>query len=147
MNEESAVREPPPNAESAARFVFKGDFAPEDISDFVGLTPTRTTRAGELVSDIGDYRRAFSTWELKSEGSESLPIGEHLQIILDTLKPQWAKLIELSKRYEAWFLCRVYINEAQGPEMSFNSEILKRVAELGGQIDVDVYCLAGGEDT
>jgi hypothetical protein len=139
--------EAPAKGENSARFVLRGSFRPEDVTEFVGVPATNVARAGELVSELTDYRRIHSIWEVRSDLPESLPIGTHIKSILERLEPRWQQFVELGKRYEAGILCRVYAYDSETPEVYFARELVKRIAELGAYIDVDVYCLPSNGDT
>ncbi len=138
-------QETPHEAEVSVTFSLEGAFSPGEITESTGLMPTRTGGAGELVGGVDGRRRARSMWEIRSQTDETVRIGDQVSEILRRLAPHWQEFIDLGKRYEAGFRVRVYSHEAQGPELYFEKEILRRVAQLNAYIDVDFYCV-GGDD-
>jgi hypothetical protein len=137
---------PPHEAETSVKFVFEGDFAPGRITQTTGLEPTRTGAAGDLVSDTGEYRRTRSIWELRSSLPESAGVAEQLESLLAMLEPRWETIKQLGQTHTTGFRIRMYLYEAQGPEFYLSKEVLRRIAGLGADMDVDLYCLVNGDE-
>ncbi|MGH2408971.1 MAG: DUF4279 domain-containing protein [Chloroflexota bacterium] len=130
-------------ADTRVWFSLYGDFDPEQITAMIGMAPTESAKAGELVSEKTNYRRPRSRWKIKSSMVGSVPLGEQVESILKTLEPRREKVAEVSLQYEAGFGCAVYIYDAQGPALHLESSIVERIAALHAYVDVDVYCLGG----
>src|SRR5947209_20631878 len=133
-------------SECAVTLAIEGDFLPEEITRATGVTPTRTAMSGEPVSSSGDYKRKSSVWEYTVNGDGTSSTGDLIKSIIEVVKPSWEKFVDLGRRYGTGFYCRVYLYEAQGPEIYLESTVIKRVAELGAAVDIDVYCLAGDDE-
>jgi hypothetical protein len=116
-----------------------GGFAcePSEITHTIGLTPTDTWKAGDLIGR-SIRRRETNGWRLRSRLDEPLWLGRHVQDVIAQLAPKWPEVLPLCLQYEAMMNCVCYIYDTP-PVFHFDREIIKRVAELNAWIDVDYY--------
>ncbi len=133
-------------ANASVTFVLTGDFSPEAITEFTGLTPTKTARAGEVVRGDRGHTREHSAWEIRAGTNEAVSVGEQMKELVQILEPGWPMLVELGKRHESGFRIRVYIYDPQGPEVYFEKEVLQQIGQLAAYIDLDLYCLSGDRE-
>jgi len=125
-----------------AYFSLRGlDFDPEEITTKVGLIPTKTWKAGDLINPKATVCRKENGWSLKSELDESIDLEDHVRYLLQKLEPGWLPLIEICKKYYAEINCVVYAAGNERPAIHFNKDIVDKAAKLNAEIDIDLYFL------
>ncbi len=111
------------------------DADPAEITAIVGIEPS-------------DIRRRVERPQVKeNEGSVHSGLGPEADLptqvasLLGRLEPAWQSLFELGPRYDAGIVCVVRSHGGDRPAIWFDSDIVKRAAELNACIDVDLYAL------
>lgn len=132
--------------EISVYFILTGkDLNPEAITDKLGIAPTKTFRAGELIQPKASPRWRQNGWLLESKLHKSAELEEHIEFIFERLQPCWNILKELGQIYESAFDCAIYVYEYV-PALCWEKNIVKKVAELNARIDVDlIYSTVGSE--
>ena len=132
--------------EISVYFLLTGkELDPQTITDKLGIAPTKTFRAGELIQPKASPQWRQNGWLLESKLHKSAELEEHIEFILEKLQPGWNILKELGQIYEAAFDCVVYVYEYV-PALCWEKNIVKKVAELNARIDVDlIYSTVGSE--
>jgi hypothetical protein len=127
-------------SELSASFMLLGqEFDPAQVTAWVGLTPSRTWRIGDLVQPPAILRHKRNGWVLDSTLPASADLEEHVKSVLERLQPSWAVLVELALQYDTVISCVVYSYGGDRPAMHFDKDIVKRAAELNAAIDIDLY--------
>lgn len=118
-------------------------FEPEEVTAATGLSPDQAWRVGD---PIGSSRRSYehNGWRIASGIGDTLDVGEQLEALLARLEPVRAGLEKFMATEHGEIGCVVYAHESV-PEMHFGRDALRRVADLGAAIDVDLYCLIEDE--
>jgi hypothetical protein len=113
----------------------------EDITALVGIIPTSTGKAGDLISPNRPLRHQNNFWCIKSPLEQSEELDVHIQEILKILQPGWSVLTELCNHYNAELSCYIYVEDEdmRVPAIHFNKETIQKVSELGAEIDIDMY--------
>ena len=129
---------------------FMGDNLPvEEIESRLGLTPDSFGRKGEHLR--GDSRYAkyqTNVWVSKYLSNSDVPFEEQIAGILDVLEPKLAALKEilsLSDVEGELFLGFGSSKSGQGGAV-FSPELLKRVADYGLSISLDLYPLGRNDE-
>lgn len=127
-------------SEVYAAFILQGsDLDPSQVTALVGVQPSETWRAGDLVSDRAIVRRKLSGWKINSALPLNAPLEEHVEAVLQQLKPGWLSLVELGSRNQAKVYCVVRSYGGARPALIFKRGIVKQVAELNAAIEIDLY--------
>ncbi|MBI3184967.1 MAG: DUF4279 domain-containing protein [Myxococcales bacterium] len=115
---------------------------PGAIEGVLGVRPSKTWRAGDR---IGKSSRTYRVngWALQSELPKDRALQEHVDWLLARMPRSLQALKVVSPSWTAEVSCVVYVVE-QVPELHLNAKTIGRIAELGAEIDIDLYCL--GED-
>jgi hypothetical protein len=115
------------------------DGSPEDVTARLGLQPTQSWRTGD---PIGKSARlyAMNGWSLSSGLDASAELDDHVRALLGLLEPAMPALRELSERWDLELSCALYAREYV-PACHFDRETIERLASIGAEIDVDLYCL------
>ena len=94
----------------------------------------------DLVHPKAGVRRKSNGWSLKFNLDKSVELDEPIKSIFEKLQPSWQSLVEICKQYDPMINCAVY-GYQQIPAIYFDKDIVRKVAELNAEIDVDVYYL------
>ena len=113
-------------------------FAPEDVTRVVGLSPSKTWRAGEPIPAT-TAKRKDDRWEFGLSYRETFDMEEMLKELLDTIEPYRERITAAAKEFglvrEISF--GVYIRE-QTPACWFSADTMRRLADLGADLDIDL---------
>ena len=112
----------------------------QEISDLLGLEPTKFSLAGEVVSRTSGRKRKYSGWFLESDGQvESRDSRDHFAWLLERIAGKGSVLKELSSRgYLVDICCRWDSACGQGGP-SMNPEQMVQLGELGVELWFDIY--------
>src|SRR5947207_9065115 len=124
---------------SAALTLTGSGYDPDEITQQVGVTPTDTWRLGERIQNTA-LRHKHDGWSFSTGLQESFDLSQQVRTLLDQLQPYFAALTNCCRRWslEAEIECVIYA-EGQIPAIHFDPDDVKRIAELGAEIDVDLY--------
>jgi len=142
MKEEEVEQEREAYSEIYAYFALKGDFEPDALTRELNISPTRIYRKGEqnpLFKATRLYSR--STWRLDSGLDRDRALDEHVNAVMAKLEGAWEALVRVSAEYEAWLNCVIYTHGGDNPAIGLERGVLKRLAELNAQLDVDLHVL------
>jgi len=111
---------------------------PDEVTTLVGIVPSKTWRIGDLI-DKSKRTYHSNGWRVSAER----PVTE-VEVGVDALfayvAPRWEALRQLSNECRVELSIVIYAEE-QVPAVHLRRDQIDRLAELGGSIDVDVYCL------
>jgi len=112
----------------------------QEISDLLGLEPTKSTTAGEITSKSSGRKRKYSGWFLESTGQvESKDARDHFAWILDRIAGKGSALKELASRgYLVDMCCRWDSACGQGGP-SMDPQQMIQLGELGIELWFDIY--------
>lgn len=123
--------------------VMGSDLEPSEVSRLLGLQATESHKRGD--ARIGQSGRRYSDyseglWAWQPPVSETAPLAEHLNALVDVLGPKAALL----QRLREWGLRMDIFVGLFGPDSRFgfvlSPELLHRLGDLGIAVDFDVYC-------
>jgi Domain of unknown function (DUF4279) len=122
-----------------AAFRISGDtLRPDQVSALLGLEPTQSGVKGERFSNRHSVVRRTSFWLLKSPLSESLPLPEHLEWLLNLMEPKLDLIGSLAEKWRVDFFCGFSSENGQGG-VTFDPSLLRRLAHLGVPLVLDLY--------
>jgi Domain of unknown function (DUF4279) len=132
-------------SEILVEFLLTGfEVDPEKITVAIGIEPTESWNVGDAIEKT-KLKRKENGWALSSGLDKSSELEEHLDVLFEQLQAKWAILTSLCSKYDAEISCTVYGYEAQGPAMHLDKKIVKFIAELNAEVDIDYYCLDNPE--
>jgi len=121
-------------------FLLRGDFDPDAISRATGLTPSRAFVKGTRPRP-GASVRPFSIWIVDSGLAPSDEFHDHLDDLLDRLRPAWEVLRGLAHEHEANIDAAIYCRWSQGPLVQVSPSQSAAIADLGATLGFDIYAL------
>ncbi len=130
----------------AAEFTLTGfGFNPDEVTISLGVQPTRTWRQGDPRGKTL-LRHKSDGWELSTGYEEldeenSIDMIKQIRSIFGRLQPHTSKLKEMCARLkvDARVCCVMHIEGDDRPAIYFDRDIVKWLAELGADIDIDLY--------
>lgn len=128
------------HSETSARILIADfDFDPSRITRDLGIKPSKTWQRGQSTVPGALIKHRENGWAFDSKLPKSATIERHAENILAALAPAWEKITSLSKIYYVELSCAVYSFGGDRPELGFEKQIIKQLAEIGARIDIDLY--------
>lgn len=114
-------------------------FDPDKVTTLVGIDPTKTWRKDDRIPSTILIEK-YTGWTISSPEETSIHLDKQIVRLLKPIVLVKEKIIEAYNTYglEAELSCFVFV-EGQTPVIHFDSQIVKLAAELGAEIDVDLY--------
>lgn len=114
------------------------EFSPAEATRIIGLNPSRTWRVGESVEDT-EIKRKDNGWKLELPYRETYDMDSILNELLDIVEPHSQDIARLtaSLRIRAEISFGVYMR-AETPAAWFSAQTLRRVTNLGANLDIDL---------
>ena len=105
-------------------------FDPGDLTDLIGVTPTRQWQVGDL-NQLG-VPRSTSGWELSSTSDATAALACHIQNILDCLQGHEQAFTLTAQRYRVQLQCVIQVDGATAsPQLVVPLNQLRALADLG----------------
>ena len=129
-------------SEIYAYFELRGDFEPDVITGILGIVPTKICRKGDQnpwfrVKSL--YSQSY--WSLESGLDHNRDLDDHVNAVMAKLEGAWDTFVRVSAEHEAWLNCVIYSHGGDRPAIGLERGVLKRLAELNAQLDVDLHVL------
>lgn len=121
------------------------DHSPEEITEKLGLSPTRTAVKGQERLNSGSTNKKihkFSFWEYEWEIESNEFIGELADKFIDEIiRPRIQEIKMLAVTIDAEFKIVQYYYSGCNPGYHFSVDKMKILCEANLEIDIDAYCL------
>ena len=129
--------------EISVRLVITGfDCNPDDITKLLGIKPHVVWRTGDDLSFTSDRKRTDNGWVIESQVRNMIDLDAHVAFILDVIGDAKRNFKNLPKGSTVYLSCGITINKGPGgPSMVFTPQMVATLADIGAQIDIDIYCL------
>ena len=114
---------------------------PDVITEGIGLRPTKTWRLGEKNQNT-KVRRKYDGWSIVMKRHRSADLGQEIRRLLEPILPHANAIRKTCEEYdlEAEVGCAVYVSD-ETPAMYLDSDIIKLLADLNAEFDIDLYIL------
>ncbi|MEA5470216.1 DUF4279 domain-containing protein [Spirulina sp. 06S082] len=123
--------------------VLNFDCDPDEITAFVGVTPSKVWKKGDLIYPNASVSHKQNGWTIKSELDNSIELSKHIEVVLNKIEDNWQSFVKICCKYYAELECTIYIyDEDNRPTISFDKKLVKKLAQLNAEIDVDLYILS-----
>jgi hypothetical protein len=116
---------------------------PNDVTALVGITPSKVWRTGDVI-ERSNRTYESNGWRVSAERSIT-EIEAGVDALFARLAPQWETLRQFSHESRVELSIVIYAGQ-QVPAVHLRRDQLDRLTELGGSVDVDVYCLGGDDE-
>jgi hypothetical protein len=134
------VKAPEAAMESEFRVEFKifGNTPPQEITDIIGITPTRTWRKGESNQGLKLLYKE-NGWGLSSGVQNNPDIEVHLKALLERLLPKAEVIKSLCKQNDlgSEFSCYIDIVD-ETPIFNLDAPTIAGISSLNSTLDIDI---------
>jgi hypothetical protein len=126
---------------------FDFDCDPKDITDELQLSPTSIGEKGGEYSIGPPENRIIKTneynyWQYKWSIDTNEFIGNIItRFIIEIIEPRAANILSLASKASIHFQVAQYYYDGCNPGVFINKECIKTLADIGADIDIDIYCL------
>ena len=128
------------SVELRVSFVISGfDGAPEAIDAALGLRPGKLWHVGEVIPGT-TLRRKQNAWLLESPLEDHMNLNNHVAWLLERLPKSLEPLRAITSTWNAKLFCAVYTT-GERPALGVTGDAVRRLADLGAAIDVDLYVM------
>jgi hypothetical protein len=121
------------------------DHSPEEITEKLGLLPTRTAVKGQEHLNSGSTNRKihkFNFWEYEWKIESNEFVGELVDKFIDEIiRPRIREIKMLADTIDAELKIVQYYYSGYNPGYHFSVEKMKILSEANLEIDIDTYCL------
>src|SRR6266508_874114 len=143
---ESAPRNRPPPARPPGResdwgasLILRGPtLDPDEVTNRLGMRPSRA-RAPGILSPVTGRPYPDGAWIVESDQPPWAPLDAHVAAVLSRVAGLWHELKGLAAEHSAGLSCVVHSFGGDTPTIGFDPVDVRRLAELGAWIDVDLY--------
>ncbi|MGK2886969.1 MAG: DUF4279 domain-containing protein [Rhodococcus sp. (in: high G+C Gram-positive bacteria)] len=111
---------------------------PDQLSEKLELTPSRTWRKGDLSNARTGRTYSENSWVLEPKNMDAASMDEQAAELLEQLLPL-KDAIRSVDGAESQLTVVVYAREFV-PEIHLSASVLAGLASLGCSLDVDLYC-------
>jgi hypothetical protein len=120
--------------------IFSEILEPEEITKFIGCSPTQFHKKGELMSfkNPNSQKRTHNSWILESDLPNSVSFEKHIINIISFLENKINIIIKLKEKCHIDIVCALSIKGNQG-SFELNSEIIQRLSAIHLNIVFDLY--------
>ncbi len=117
------------------------DFNPDDITNKLGINPTKTWRVGDLIHPKTILKRKENGWSLQSQLNKYYQLEEHLKYLLNKIQPKSDFLKEICSKNYGELSCAIYVRGEERPSIHLDRDIITKINKLNCEIDIDLYFL------
>lgn len=128
--------------EMSVALTFTGaGFDPDGVTATLGLEPTETWRFGDRILNTR-LKREHDGWSLSTGRKKEIELENQVRSILEKVQSRLNKVKSVSDEHDldVELACVVYVAD-ETPSMHLDSEVVELMAELGAEIDIDLYVL------
>jgi len=113
---------------------------PEELTKMLECEPSKTRKIGDiLVSPKHPARQ--NSWEIKSELPESESLENHIEEIINKIRPNIESFIKICNQYQSGLLCAIDIYDRKEPPLYFDEKIISFLGKLNASLDIDQYLM------
>jgi hypothetical protein len=113
---------------------------PDEVSQLTGMTPDTAWHVGDPKPRTG-IPHTVGFWSVDSGLTPSDEFHEHLDALLERLRPSWSTFVALGQRFGAGVDSAIYLREAQGPLVQLLPDVAAALSELNATLGFDLYAL------
>ena len=121
-------------------FCVKGDFAPEVISEMLGLVPAGFNKIGDKRNDGKAYD--FASWEFGKCDHYDVVADSLMMKTISPLIPKTDVLKEIKRRFDVSFTLEVVATvcfDEPAPCLAPSLEVMRFCCDTGTEMDIDLY--------
>jgi len=111
---------------------------PEEISNHLGITPSKTWLTGDSIRGTG-LRRKHNGWSLSTKRCRTYDLDEQIILLMVKILPKSREITQLIKKYNliGEVACHVDVVDVT-PSINFKPDLLSQLAGLGVYLDINL---------
>jgi hypothetical protein len=113
---------------------------PDEISNFLGMTPSRCWRTGDIIK-TSTMKRKSNCWIIDSECGKEISIDLHIRNLLIRLDCIADKFLVLPYDVKSCFSFAIYSYNGDRPSLFMEHDIISGIAKYNANLDLDLYIL------
>ena len=118
---------------------FGEDLDPNVITSILGIHPTKSCRKGDIFhGKVYDRIEKIGKWLYSIKPCAGVSLEDQINNLFDRLPADLEVWRELTTRFEADLFCGLWLKQ-WNRGLDFSPETLKRIAERGLSIGLDIY--------
>jgi len=129
--------------EIKARFTIAGfECSPEEITQILGIRPTKTWLRGEPVTSKAKNVYKENGWTLTSPCNPvSSTLDEQVDALISIIPPRIQAFAKLPAGVYIELACIIRVADYSQPVIGFSANTIRIIAQIGANIDVGIYDL------
>ncbi|PSR52106.1 hypothetical protein AHMF7605_00505 [Adhaeribacter arboris] len=127
---------------------FDFDCPPDELTKELGLEPTRTALKGQEYYIGPENKRVKKTWKWNfwehqiTIVEKDVWIGDLIDNYIDKVfQPRQENIKKITSKCRSEFSIVQYLYDGCNPGLHFKNNRLKIIADIGAEIDIDIYML------
>jgi len=122
-------------------FLYEGfSVNPDDITKFLSVPPDEVCKKGDIIREIPKLLIVKeNSWSINSKNCNLLSFENHLEYILNRIKPSFELFYELSKKCKPILNCIIKIYKGDRPLINVSRENLHELSKLNVELTFDIY--------
>jgi hypothetical protein len=118
---------------------------PDTVTAALGTTPTASCRKGDITRlRVTTRIESRGSWRLKIDHQSALELDAIINELLDRMTSDLMVWADLTRRFQVDLFCGLQM-EVWNRGLSFKPETLKRIAERGLELGLDIYYVGDGQ--
>ena len=130
---------------SVSLCIYGEELVPEEVSEFLGCSPTHAHRKGDLPKPSSRHPFKTGAWILKLRGEAPKDAEELTAALLDQLPETESLWAELASRYRVLLWYGLFMNAWNGG-LEFSHKTVERIAKTHAEVGFDIYADHEDED-
>lgn len=118
------------------------DCTAEEITEILGVSPSRVYLKGEKVSTKSFVERKENIWLLESTSNSNLDLESHLENLSQKIKPYLDSFKIVCEKYYCEFSCCLYLDKDSDdsiPSVHLDKAFTVLLKELNAETDIDIF--------
>jgi hypothetical protein len=115
---------------------------PQETSRLLGITPTKTWLAGDLVHPPAIHRYKDDGWVLKANYSRGVELTRYVEALIEQIKPSADRFHQLPAAVKVYVECAICDYQFRRTQLALSKKAVRGIARLGAELDIDYYDLS-----
>jgi DNA-binding XRE family transcriptional regulator len=124
---------------SKVKFIISGfPMSPNELTKIIGINPTSISEKGKFTEK---YKQVIkeNSWSINSELGTDVDIQTQTDFLLEKIRPQKPKLLEICRSYPPLLNCTVRIYGGDRPPLDLSKENIRELSEYNAEFGIDIY--------
>ncbi|MBN8568091.1 MAG: DUF4279 domain-containing protein [Ignavibacteria bacterium] len=112
-----------------------------ELTKFLGIAPSNAVNTGDITfnSKLKATVEPINEWTLSSDINSEKPLEDHILRIIEIIKPQREKFLEISMQAEVYLKAVIEFYGDYNPYIDFSSDLFKEMAKMNLELTTSIY--------